>query len=40
MLNLKRRLLLRVVLTLWKGWEGETGEPEICEVEWRKCPFS
>lgn len=36
----KETFLLRVVLTLWKGWEGETGEPEICEVEWRKGPFS
>lgn len=32
--------LLRLVLTLWRGWEGETGEPEVCEVRWRYGLFS
>lgn len=27
--------LLRLVLTLRRGWEGDTREPEVCEVRWR-----
>lgn len=35
----KETFLLRLVLTLWKGWDGETGEPETCEVGWRESPL-
>lgn len=24
--------LLRLVLTLWRGWEGEIGDPEVCDI--------